>query len=352
MRKKGSDPIVLDLGNTFFKSVMPDSQKEAWTAFSDLIAKAHGKMKMDAITLGPKDFAMGTQLLQKVLKEQDVTVLAGNILDAATQKPLFKDYTIIQRDGYKIGLFGVVSREWKVYGKEIPKDGVEVEDPVEYARRIFPKVQAESQIVVALSTLNTSEAEAMAKALPDLKFIIRSNINGYGESKNHKIGTATGLAVPTRGKSLGLFTLTIRNKSLDFFDRSDRTDIERRIDGYDKHIKNMMKRNEVDSVEKLKKALEEKEQQVLLKRLERYETKIAEYQAQLKTLKTDQSFFELDRVTLDDKITDDLKVKAMVDEVIKKWGDPSRLKQGPGADKILKKGLMPNLPTKPKTKNK
>ena len=73
-------------------------------------------------------------------------------------------------------------------------------------------------------------------------------------------------------------------------------------------------------------------------RLVRYQQKLEEFEQQAKALVTTNSYFEVDRVVLGSGLPSDPTVKAMVDKVIEKWGEPGRLMHQTGQP------LVPNLP--------
>ena len=329
MRAQGKNPIVLDLGNTFFKlDPVPTSKEEAYRAFAELIAQSHKLMKPDAVTVGPKDFVLGVEPLKQWLATIGAPVLAGNVLDAATGKPLFSDSLVIERNGTKIGFFGVVSAEWlKVPGKS-EKLGIVVRDPVAYAKETFAALKGQADIIFALSSLDDGEIGRLSEAVTDLKYILRSNARGgyYRGNKSH--GFATEFTVINRGKAVGLLRFVEKDGDTNYVDITERKLSEQRKQRYEKNIKNLLMRENVASVNQLRKKLPADDPKIV--RLDRYLEKAKSLDQDMKKFASVKSYFELDTMYLDSAKPSDLALKKQVDAVIQKYGEPGKLK--PKAD--------------------
>lgn len=317
---------MLELGNTFFRyDAIGEEQKEAYQAFGDLIAQSLKAMKPHAMVVGTKDFAMGWEPLKKWLDTIDAPVLAGNVLDAKTGKPLFQDTLILERSGHKIGLFGVVTADWAQVSSGQENLDIQIENPIEYSKRAFAKLQGKADLIFALSSLTNDEVQELAEAIPDLKYILRSNATLRYERKNQVIGNTVAMACPSRGKYLALLSFVEKNGSLDFVDVSERRVIQNRVEMYENKIAQMVKREEVKDVESLKKKFEEDSPQ--RKRLDRYLHYLEQHKEQLNQFPENQSYFEIDRVSLDKRVGSDPGILKKVEEVQAQWGDPGKLKR-------------------------
>lgn len=88
-----------------------------------------------------------------------------------------KDYTILQRNGLKIGVFGLIGKD---AASDSPMAGVEFTDPVENATRVVKILKDEEKVdlIICLSHSGTwtkeakSEDEILAKKVPDIDIII------------------------------------------------------------------------------------------------------------------------------------------------------------------------------------
>jgi len=88
-----------------------------------------------------------------------------------------RDYIVIERNGYKIGIFGIMGKE---SASMAPMSGVVFADPVESARKVVKvlKEQEKVDMIICLShsgtsaRKNESEDEILAKELPDIDVIV------------------------------------------------------------------------------------------------------------------------------------------------------------------------------------
>ena len=76
---------------------------------TNIAAEVINYMKYDAQTIGNHDIETGHAVYDKWIKELDCPVLGANIIDVATGKPYVEPYTIIQREGVKIAVLGLIT---------------------------------------------------------------------------------------------------------------------------------------------------------------------------------------------------------------------------------------------------
>ena len=65
----------------------------------------------DAITIGEREFNYGYEYLKELVKKRDFNVVSANIRDAASGKRVWKDYVVVKRNGVKVGITGLLSKE-------------------------------------------------------------------------------------------------------------------------------------------------------------------------------------------------------------------------------------------------
>lgn len=66
-------------------------------------------MKYDAQTLGNHDVETGHAVYDKWIKELNCPVLGANIIDTKTGKPYVAPYTILQKEGVKVAILGLIT---------------------------------------------------------------------------------------------------------------------------------------------------------------------------------------------------------------------------------------------------
>lgn len=74
-----------------------------------LVARAMNLMKYDAMCIGNHDLETGHAVYDRFCKECDFPVLGANVVDEKSGLPYFSPYTIIERDGVKIAVLGLLT---------------------------------------------------------------------------------------------------------------------------------------------------------------------------------------------------------------------------------------------------
>lgn len=109
-------------------------------------------------------------------KDGKLTKELSDLKDAMEEYGV-KDYTIIERNGLKIGIFGVMGKE---SASMAPMSGVVFADAIANAKRVVKQLKEEEQVdlIICLShsgtsvKKNESEDEILAKEVPDIDVII------------------------------------------------------------------------------------------------------------------------------------------------------------------------------------
>ena len=297
-------------------------------------------MAPDAVIVGSRDFGMGKAKLLELLEIVGAPVLGGNVLDSKTEKPLFKDSIILERNGRKIAFFGVITANWGMASSPDNPLGIKVENPTAYARKVFASLKGKADMIIALTSLDDTELRSMTEALPDLKYVLRSNARGIGYATNQVFGKTTAISSLARGKALGLVRFV--GKGNDFVDISSRNTMKSRKDMYDRKIQRMMKSENVDSVDDLLKSMDKNSSK--FKGLQKYLEKMKEIDNQMVEFEDVENYLEVERVSLDSRVADDPKIKVMVDKVVEKYGDPGKIRRTSAINKVNTDGGKMPLP--------
>lgn len=126
-------------------------------------------MKYDAGTVGNHDIEAGHAVYDRMVKKDDFPLLAANAVDIATGKPYFKPYRIIEKDGIKIAVLGLVTPAIPNWLPSELYSGIEFKDMVETARKWMPEIQSEKpDLVVGLFHSGWDRGEAIIKQTNNL----------------------------------------------------------------------------------------------------------------------------------------------------------------------------------------
>lgn len=196
-----------------------------------------GQMGYDVVTLGnhefdfrPEGLTLGLAAAQ-ASQERLPLMVTGNLsfpedgdgklsapllsLQKALQDYGVKEYTVLERKGYRIGIFGLMGKD---ADSNAPMARVEFTDPLEQARRITDQLENEEKVdlIVCLSHSGTisdrdkSEDVILAQKVPEIDVII----SGHSHSKLEQpitVGDTFICSGGEYGQNLGL--LTIKPKS-------------------------------------------------------------------------------------------------------------------------------------------
>ena len=73
------------------------------------MAEAFNYMQYDAGTVGNHDVEAGHAVYDRLVKAYNFPLLAANAIDTKTGKPYFKPYSIIEKNGVKIAVMGLIT---------------------------------------------------------------------------------------------------------------------------------------------------------------------------------------------------------------------------------------------------
>ena len=151
VRKEKDATLLLDNGDNL------QGQPEVYyynfidTVQPHIVAEVMNYMGYDAGTVGNHDVEAGHAVYDRLVKEDKFPLLAANAVDIKTSKPYFKPYRIIEKDGIKIAVFGMVTPAIPNWLPPQLYSGIEFEDMVETARKWMPVILNEKpDLVVGL----------------------------------------------------------------------------------------------------------------------------------------------------------------------------------------------------------
>lgn len=182
-------------------------------ARADVYAKAMAQMGYTAMGVGVHDLVLGVDALKTFGKKAKLTVLASNLYDTKTGKPVFQRTMVKQVGPLKIGLLSLMTPSPQELGKWVVDAGMHLKDPVEEAKTAVAEVQAQgAEIVVVLSQMRRQEIEKLAELVPEVDLVLGSadmdlstQLTGVGKSTYF-------VDAFTKGKYVGEVTVQLREQ--------------------------------------------------------------------------------------------------------------------------------------------
>ena len=100
-----------------------------------ICASVMNYMKYDAATVGNHDIEPGHPVYDKIVKEFKFPWMAANAVDAKTGEPYFKPYTIMNRNGVKIAVLGLITPGIPMWLPEKIWSGIDFQDMIQSAEK-------------------------------------------------------------------------------------------------------------------------------------------------------------------------------------------------------------------------
>lgn len=124
----------------------------------------------DYATLGNHEFSNHLAQVQKLLRMARFPYVCANARLRATGKPLCPPYLIIERNGLRLALFGLIVRDTQNYRGA--REGVDILDPLEVARELVPQLRQQADVVILLSHLGIETDRVLAQQVPGIDVIV------------------------------------------------------------------------------------------------------------------------------------------------------------------------------------
>lgn len=174
----------------------------------------------DTFTLGNHEFNYGVPVLKKVVSGlTNTTVLCGNVFDKATKEPLGQPYKIIEKDGIKVAIIGMVTPHITKWDGPNLKD-YDVTNPAEETRKVIDKLKAGNEADIFIASIHVGKeteygmgdsARAIAEKCPELEAIVAGHAHElWGEEGKQQIINGVLVTEPSKfGDYLSAIELTV-----------------------------------------------------------------------------------------------------------------------------------------------
>jgi len=138
--RKNNPVVLMDNGDILQGQPVVYYSNYMDTVNNHITSKTMNFMNYDAATVGNHDIEAGHKVYDKLKTEFDFPWLAANAVDKSTGKPYFDPYVILNRDGIKIAVLGLITPGIPDWLPEELWSGIEFEDMVESAKKWVPQI--------------------------------------------------------------------------------------------------------------------------------------------------------------------------------------------------------------------
>lgn len=136
------------------------------------IIEIFNEMGIDYACIGNHEFDFGTPNLIKQIKHSNMLWLSANIIYKGRRSfPKTEEYKIIEKDGLRIGIFGICTTTTKQISS--PSKETEFEDEISSAKRMVSILKEKNvDVIVALTHLNLQQDIDLAKQVHGINIIL------------------------------------------------------------------------------------------------------------------------------------------------------------------------------------
>eukprot|EP00931_Biecheleriopsis_adriatica_P038098 TRINITY_DN2184_c0_g1_i1.p1 TRINITY_DN2184_c0_g1~~TRINITY_DN2184_c0_g1_i1.p1 ORF type:complete len:1777 (-),score=465.99 TRINITY_DN2184_c0_g1_i1:6-5336(-) len=172
-----NEAVVLFSGDAFNPSLT------STTTYGKHMVPALNAIGIHTACYGNHDFDFGVDQLEEMASQNNFPWLISNVTDKKTGLPLANGIVSRMMDyhGRKVGLIGLVEKEWLVTLATIEPDEVDYEDFCPCARRLAKqlKEQEGAEIVIALTHMRVPNDELLAHEVGEVDIILAGHDHHY-----------------------------------------------------------------------------------------------------------------------------------------------------------------------------
>ena len=161
---------------------------------------------------GPKEMMFGAdKLLALSTRAPQIKIVSANIVDKKTQKPLWDEFTLLERGGVKFAVTGVTDANYYEFNSTRglnKSDDFEFRDPQAALQRVVPQMRQQADVVVVLLHTGAGDAKRMLGGISGIDAV---TIGHAGEHKflPEKIGSTSVVHTGRRGQYIGRLELAL-----------------------------------------------------------------------------------------------------------------------------------------------
>lgn len=174
-----------------------------------------------AMTVGNHDFDWGQAVLRGADEQAGFPLLSANVLVAATGKPAFTPYAVVEVAGVRVAVLGLTTSGLARMADPAQLEGLRVQDAVEAARIYVPLLRDKEKaevVVVALhagagqpgaGAMEDDQGLALAERVPGIDLIVLGHSHATLSTRHKGVPI---LQPQAHGKGIGAAEFTLRKE--------------------------------------------------------------------------------------------------------------------------------------------
>lgn len=209
IRKAKPDILLLDGGDVMTGNPITDRVYRG--VEGGALFEMMNLVRYDAWCIGNHDFDISQKNLIGLTKIAKFPTLSANIVNKKNAFPVNnKDYVILERAGLRIGIFGLMAQD--LYGLVNQNNlvGIKVLSPIETAQKIIDKIDAETDLIIAVTHQGVDEDSTMVANIHGLDIVV----GGHSHTRLTKPKLVNDVVIVQTGsrcENLGELEVTVDN---------------------------------------------------------------------------------------------------------------------------------------------
>lgn len=216
LRRVKSATLVLDAGDVMTGN--PITEYTYAGAEGGALFEMMNRIGYEAWTPGNHDFDISSANLRKLTNIAKFPTISANILDTLNQFPVNnKEYVIIEKNGLKIGIIGIMSDDFYNLVNQNSSAGIKILPSIETVKRLVALLNPQTDLLIALTHQGVKEDSDLAMNVQGLDLIV----GGHSHSRlKHPLKVNGTLIVQTGSncENLGVLDLTVEHHHIIAYD--------------------------------------------------------------------------------------------------------------------------------------
>lgn len=212
MRKTDHDILLLDAGDVMTGNPIADLEFDG--AQGGALFAMMNMIGYDAWCLGNHDFDISQANLRRLTAIAKFPTLSANVVDTLGKYPVNNEpYTMVEKDGLRIGIIGVMSQDLYHLVNQNSLVGIKVLDPVATTQHWIDELTPKTDLLIALTHEGVDEDSVLASRVAGLNIIV----GGHSHTRLRHPKVVNGVIIVQTGsncENLGVLDVTVENRSV------------------------------------------------------------------------------------------------------------------------------------------
>lgn len=236
LKEGGVDPLLLDAGDALFELNILSKGKEASSKLrAKTVFESTAKMGNYLYNVGHNDFAAGLDFLRQLEDSANNKFISSNLVKAGTDDLAFKSHVIIERNGIKVGVFGILS--------SLPASitELEVKDALSVINSKVKELRPQVDVLIMLINANKVQLDKLIAETKNVDYVFSSKETSRTRPERKQAdGNPMLYATGIQGKYLGRIDVKLVDKNNPI---NDITGSMMTVELFQQRLNNLQKRN-------------------------------------------------------------------------------------------------------------